>query len=171
MNPEAIRVAIESRVSAIRTAQEGTVVSVSGSHARVKFGPRPVPTEEDGVYIQEVLPQAYARVMWPAGSGCSLVFGLVPGDKVVVIFLEYDPSGGDIRQHNLANAVCFPVAESSGTATDSFALASYLNTLIQTLLAWAPTGTLADTTTLSTALQTALAPFTGSGSSLVKVDS
>jgi hypothetical protein len=76
---------------------------------------------EDGTTIQEELPEIpQVPVMFPRGGGYFLTFPLVPGDMVMLIFMDKSIDGFmlsagniaqdqiDLRMHHLTDAVAIP---------------------------------------------------------------
>lgn len=100
----------------------GTVVAYDqgANTADVRPGVRrAVPTTVDGETVTEALATVFAaRVVWPGGAGGYFAASLSPGDKVLLLCCDDDPSDflrtgevsdpGDVRRNRPGHAVCIP---------------------------------------------------------------
>lgn len=100
----------------------GTVVTYNQSANTADVRPgvrRAVPTNVDGETVTEALATVFAaRVVWPGGSGGYFAASLSPGDKVLLLCCDDDPSDflrtgevsdpGDVRRNRPGHAVCIP---------------------------------------------------------------
>lgn len=137
----------------------GTVVAYdqAANTADVRPGVRrAVATTVDGETVTEALATVFAaRVVWPGGAGGYFAASLSPGDKVLLLCCDDDPSDflrtgevsdpGDVRRNRPGHAVCIPgldvkpdvglVAAKAaiGGSSDAAALASQVNRLIAVL--------------------------------------
>lgn len=119
---ELFRVATEARLSAVHTALPGIVVSYDPATQTADVRPavkRLVPTAEEGEYAAETLPVVPSvPVLWPRAGLSWFAPELHPGDGVLLVFCESDPtiylrSGevsepADVRRHSMAHAVAIP---------------------------------------------------------------
>jgi hypothetical protein len=115
---EVIRTAIDSRLLSLHTSMPGVVVAYNPALQTADVQPvieRAVPTS-DGDIEHERLPVIHnVPVEWPGGGGYAMVFPILPGDFVWLIFSEvatakWRATGqisepGDLRRHDLSYAM------------------------------------------------------------------
>jgi hypothetical protein len=126
---DAIRAAIEAGQRQSHTNLPGIVVSYNAATKRADVQPalnRLVPTEIDGEFTSEKLPVIPdVPVMWPAGGGSWFQGDLLPGEGVLLVCCEADPSEylrrgsvsdpADVRRASLAHAVAIPGLRADGS--------------------------------------------------------
>ncbi|MEY4507967.1 MAG: hypothetical protein RLZZ450_89 [Pseudomonadota bacterium] len=154
---DVILAAMGSLVRNFAVAQPGTVTSYDADSQTCSVTPgvhRLVPTIEDGDDDEtEPLPTIPdVKVCWLVGRGIQVKGTLQPGDTVLLVALDFDPSAwmragsaqppDDARAHHWAHAVAIPglVPDTSPfpEPTDAAALASKVDALIATLKTTAP---------------------------------
>lgn len=105
----------------VHTSLPGIVKSYSATSQTATVQPA-IQREIDGEY--ETLPQIpNVPVVWPAAGGFAIVFPLVPGDSVWLMFSEsawaqYRSSGqvsrpGDLTRHSLSYPVAYPFSRTA----------------------------------------------------------
>lgn len=118
-----IGLAMEALAGRINTALPARVDSYDAPSQLATVTPmvkRPVPSSEgDASFSFEALPQIRdVRVIHPGGQDWALHIPLKPGDSVLLIVLQWDPSGwqqtgevsapADTRTHSIAHAIALP---------------------------------------------------------------
>lgn len=160
--PDAVLAALAAHEGVRAYILPGTVVAYNQSANTADVRPgvrRAVPTNVDGETVTEALATVFAaRVVWPGGSGGYFAASLSPGDRVLLLCCDDDPSDflrtgevsdpGDVRRNRPGHAVCIPgldvkpdvglVAAKAavGGSSDAAALASRLDALVKVLKSW-----------------------------------
>lgn len=126
---EVIRAAVDARVADIHTALPAQVVSYDASKQTVDVQPllQRVYRDDDGTEKSESFPQIpNVPVAFPRAGGYALTFPVAAGDTVLLVFAEraldqwrardkeVDP--GDLRMHDLSDAVAIPGVYASAKA-------------------------------------------------------
>ncbi len=186
-----IQHAIENAMNELGVAQPGIVVSYANGKATVKPGVYkllPALDDDDIDAVEETPNIPDVPVLWPRGRNFSIAGTLSPGDPVLLVCLDRDPSGwrasgqpsepSDTRVHHWSNAVAIPGLLSNRTAfpplSDAPALASKMDAIFQAISTIAAVVTPADAiTALNTIVKAVQAeyptPEATAGSSVVKV--
>lgn len=126
---EVITAALDSRLLSLHTSMPGVVVSYNPLLQTADVQPaikRAVPLN-DGTYDHEELPVVHNVPMeWPGGGGFAMVFPILPGDNVWLIFSEaatakWRSTGqisepGDLRRHDLSYAMALFVRGTTAKA-------------------------------------------------------
>jgi hypothetical protein len=126
---DAIRQAIEAAKRQSHTNLPGIVVTYNATTKRADIQPglnRLVPTDVDGEFSSERLPVIPdVPVVWPAGGGSWFQGDLIPGEGVLLVCCEADPSEflrrgsvsdpADVRTASLAHAVAIPGLRPDGS--------------------------------------------------------
>ncbi len=120
---QGIRIGIQTAIRNFAVAQPGTVISYDEASQTCSVQPgvhRLVPSIEDNDEdVVEELPSVQrVPVCWLVGRGIQVKGTLSKGDSVLLVALDYDPSGwlrsgspqppDDARTHHWANAVAIP---------------------------------------------------------------
>lgn len=192
---EVFRAAFDARLGAVHVAGFGKVTSYNAADktADVRVGwKRAVPTDEEGTFVTEVIPDlpAVPVIHFGGGSG-HLRIPLSAGDTVLIVVCDTDQATwlrtgevsdpGDLRRFHLSHAVAIPWAKAVGPSaldlkvasaevggtTDAAALASAVDTILAAIAACTPSGT----ETGLAAIKAALASLTTSASAVLKLGS
>jgi len=124
--------AIESRLADVFTAAIGVVHKYDASTKTAEIQlttKRPIRDEVGGLAFQEFPILQDVRICFPQAGGYSITFPISPGDGMLVVFTQLDPSKWlatgeapslpqSVRQHALSNAFAIPlVAPRNATLT------------------------------------------------------
>lgn len=192
---EAFRAAFDARMSNVHVAGFGKVTSYNAAErtANVKVGwKRAVPTDVEGEFRTEEIPELPALpVIHFGGAQGHLRIPLSAGDTVLILVCDTDQSTwlrtgetsdpGDLRRFHLSHACCIPWAKAVGPSardlkvasaevggsTDAAALASVVDAILSAVATCTP----GPQEPGLSAIKTALAAYTASGSAVLKLGS
>ncbi len=145
--PTILQNAIEASLNEVGVAMPGVVVSYSNGRAIVRPGTHKLVPALDDDDLDVVEPQPAIQdvpVLWPRGRNFQIAGTLLPGDPVLLVCLDRDPSGwrrtgqpaepADTRVHHWSNAVAIPgllAGPTTWPTTDALALASKVDQFLK----------------------------------------
>jgi protein gp138 len=154
---QGIRIGIATALRNFAVAQPGTVLSYDESSQTCSVQPgvhRLLPSIEDNDEdVVEPLPSIqHVPVCWLVGRGIQVKATLEPGDSVLLVACDFDPSGwmragspqppDDARVHHWSNAVAIPGLVPSQSPfqepSDAAALASKVDAILHALSGGTP---------------------------------